>query len=125
MCEQRLNEASLSGTAIQGDALNAPFDDNSFDAVVAIGSLHHTGDFDTAIAEMCRVVKPGGVVCGMVYSLFSARNFILQPVRTINLAFKNLQSPVRVDADYRLRWLSDHNLQITFTHIPSLTGCTP
>ena len=109
MCEQRLNEINSGGIAVRGDALNAPFEDNTFDAVVAIGSLHHTGDFDQAIREMVRVTVPGGIICGMVYSVFSARNFIRRPFWTTRLAIRNLKHPVRVLADERLRWFSDHN----------------
>lgn len=60
---------------------------------------------------MVRVVKPGGVVCGMVYSIFSLRNFLIQPVKTIRYAISNPQTPTRVKADQKLRWLSDHNSQ--------------
>ena len=109
MCNSRLDRIQGDHKSIEGDALNAPFSDSHFDAVVAIGSLHHTGDFDRAISEMFRVTKSGGVVCGMVYSLFSARNFIFQPIRTTRLAFRNTRRPVRVKADEKLRWFSDHN----------------
>jgi ubiquinone/menaquinone biosynthesis C-methylase UbiE len=43
-----------------GDALNLPFEDNSFDAVWSNGVLHATGDTARAIAEVRRVLKPGG-----------------------------------------------------------------
>ena len=109
MCDSRLLRIGGTHAGIEGDALDAPFSDSGFDAVVAVGSLHHTGDFDRAISEMCRVTKSEGVVCGMVYSLFSARNFIFQPIRTIRLAFRNIRHPVRVKADEKLRWFSDHN----------------
>jgi hypothetical protein len=77
--------------------------------VVAIGSLHHTGDFDQAIREMVRVTVSDGTICGMVYSVFSARNFIRRPFWTIRLAIRNVKYPVRVLADEKLRWFSDHN----------------
>lgn len=109
MCNSRLTHIDGDHNGIEGDALRAPFPDSNFDAVVAIGSLHHTGDFDRAIAEMCRVTNSGGVVCGMVYSLFSARNFVFRPIRTLRLAFQNTRQPVRVLADEKLRWFSDHN----------------
>jgi len=109
MCNSRLLQIEGDHRGIEGDALNAPFANSYFDAVVAIGSLHHTGDFDCAISEMCRVTKPGGVVCGMVYSLFSARNFIFQPISTIRFAYQNIRQPVRVKANEKLRWFSDHN----------------
>jgi ubiquinone/menaquinone biosynthesis C-methylase UbiE len=111
MCNSRLQQIGKPPNSVKGDALSAPFPDRSFDAVVAIGSLHHTGDFDQAISEMSRIVQPGGVVCGMVYSLFSLRNFILQPIKTTKRCMANLREPSRIKADQRLRWLSDHNSQ--------------
>jgi ubiquinone/menaquinone biosynthesis C-methylase UbiE len=109
MCNSRLLQIQGDHKGIEGNALSAPFSDSNFDAVVAIGSLHHTGDFDKAISEMFRVTKSGGVVCGMVYSLFSARNFIFRPLSSFRLVFKNAIHPVRINADEKLRWLSDQN----------------
>lgn len=42
------------------NALNLPFEDNTFDAVWSNGVLHATGDTPRAIAEARRVLKPGG-----------------------------------------------------------------
>jgi ubiquinone/menaquinone biosynthesis C-methylase UbiE len=42
------------------NALDLPFDDNTFDAVWANGVLHATGDTARAIQETRRVLKPGG-----------------------------------------------------------------
>ena len=109
MCNSRLSQIEGDHKGIEGNALKAPFPDSNFDAVVAIGSLHHTGDFDGAISEMFRVTKSGGVVCGMVYSLFSVRNFIFRPLSSLRLFFENVTHPVRVNADEKLRWFSDHN----------------
>lgn len=109
MRQFRLKMDNLDGDARVGDALNAPFEDASFDAIVAIGSLHHTGDFNKSISEMCRITKPGGVVCGMVYSMFSFRNFFVRPIDITKLCIKNFFEPVKVAADQKLRWLSEHN----------------
>ena len=111
MSNSRIQQIGKEPSSVKGDALSTPFSDGSFDAVVAIGSLHHTGDFDRAISEMARIVKPGGVVCGMVYSLFSLRNLILQPLKTTKSCIANLCKPIRVKAGQKLRWLSDHNSQ--------------
>jgi ubiquinone/menaquinone biosynthesis C-methylase UbiE len=45
-----------------GDGLNLPFEDNSLDAVFANMYLHHIEEPSLAIAEMVRVLKPGGVL---------------------------------------------------------------
>lgn len=45
---------------IQGDAEQLPLEDASFDAVFDFGVLHHVPDWQRAIAEIGRVLKPGG-----------------------------------------------------------------
>jgi len=47
-------------TLIKGDAEQLPFEDASFDAVFDFGVLHHVPDWKKAIAEIRRVLKPGG-----------------------------------------------------------------
>jgi ubiquinone/menaquinone biosynthesis C-methylase UbiE len=44
----------------QADLTALPFDDHSFDVAYCWGVLMHIADVETAIAELCRVVKPGG-----------------------------------------------------------------
>ena len=45
---------------MQGDAENLPFEDNSFDRVVSRFAFHHFADVRKALAEMERVLRPGG-----------------------------------------------------------------
>jgi ubiquinone/menaquinone biosynthesis C-methylase UbiE len=47
-------------TLIQGHAEQLPFADQSFDAVFDFGALHHVPDWQRAISEIRRVLKPGG-----------------------------------------------------------------
>ncbi len=46
----------------QGDALSLPFADGEFDRVVAAEVLEHIPDDTTAIAELARVLRPGGTI---------------------------------------------------------------
>ena len=46
--------------ARQGSMTELPFEDAFFDAAYATESLEHAVEIARAIAEMCRVVKPGG-----------------------------------------------------------------
>jgi SAM-dependent methyltransferase len=53
-----LGFAAVSGE--QADAAALPFADASFDTVIAMHMLYHVADQAKAIAEMHRVLKPGG-----------------------------------------------------------------
>ncbi len=46
----------------QGDALAMPFADSEFDRIVASEVLEHIPDDATAIAELVRVLRPGGTI---------------------------------------------------------------
>jgi ubiquinone/menaquinone biosynthesis C-methylase UbiE len=48
----------------QADATSLPFDDDSFDFVLSWIMLHHTVEWEKALAEAVRVTRPGGQVVG-------------------------------------------------------------
>ena len=45
------------------DATKMPYEDDSFDAVFESGVAHHVPDWQAAIREVGRVLKPGGHFC--------------------------------------------------------------
>jgi SAM-dependent methyltransferase len=47
---------------VEMDAHHLAFDDESFDTASVASSLHHFADPATVLAEMLRVVRPGGIV---------------------------------------------------------------
>lgn len=49
-----------SATAVEGDALALPFPDGSFDAVIISEVMEHIPDDRRVLAEMVRVLRPGG-----------------------------------------------------------------
>ena len=53
-----------------GDALNLPFDDDSFDVVLISEVLEHVPEDARAIAELTRILKPGGVAAVTVPRAF-------------------------------------------------------
>lgn len=72
--EKRKALYSLKYDLINASATQIPLEDNSVDVVVSIGCLHHIPDIDKAIAEIHRVLKPNGLLKGMVYYRHSYRN---------------------------------------------------
>ncbi len=50
--------------AVVGDATDLPFEDNSFEVVVSNLMLHHIGNWEAAVHEAIRVVRPGGRFVG-------------------------------------------------------------
>jgi SAM-dependent methyltransferase len=53
---------SAKAQAVVGDALALPYPDGSFDSVIASEILEHIPDDVTAIAELARVLAPGGTL---------------------------------------------------------------
>ena len=59
------NAASYKADAkyVQGNAMNMPFDDSSFDAVISNGSLHEWEEPKRVFNEIYRVIRQGGRYC--------------------------------------------------------------
>jgi SAM-dependent methyltransferase len=47
---------------VRGSGLSLPFADSSFDRVICAEVLEHIGDYQAMLAEIRRVLKPGGVL---------------------------------------------------------------
>lgn len=60
MQQQGEAPASAKAEAVKGDALDLPYADGTFDFVIASEILEHVPEDDRAIAELIRVLKPGG-----------------------------------------------------------------
>ena len=59
--EGEVPAGARAGT-VRGDAYALPFDDDSFDAVVAAEVLEHLPEDERAMAELVRVLRPGGQI---------------------------------------------------------------
>jgi SAM-dependent methyltransferase len=93
---KRLERAGLPGAARVGSILQAPFADESFDLVVSLGCLHHTGDLPRALQEVHRILKPGGLAVVMVYYAYSPKRWILWPRGTLRHLLASGGSPQTV-----------------------------
>ncbi|MFK5920731.1 MAG: class I SAM-dependent methyltransferase [Verrucomicrobiota bacterium] len=82
MVNHRLEQIRQPGKAIQGSILEPPFEATSFDVIIAIGCLHHTGDLKRAIDQCWHLLKPGGSLIFMVYYAYSYRRWKMAPELT-------------------------------------------
>jgi len=98
--------APENATFVEGDATKLPFDRGSFDLVSTARTLHHVPRPELVLAEMTRVLRPGGtmVVVDQVAPV--------DPLAAIELnAFERARDPstTRILADVDLRGLFDTN----------------
>ncbi|HEY1301020.1 MAG TPA: class I SAM-dependent methyltransferase [Stellaceae bacterium] len=77
------NTRSLANcVAVQGDLMEAPFADESFDLIVADGVLHHTPDTRAAVAALYRKLRPAGQFFFYLYKRMGAlRRFADEYIR--------------------------------------------
>lgn len=70
-CAEMLAHAANRGMAITvvADALKLPFPDSSFDVVTVAFGLRNMADYPAALREMHRVLKPGGRLVILDFSL--------------------------------------------------------
>ena len=65
--------AGSGAEAVSGDATHMPFVDNVFDRVIAAEVLEHVLDDQRAMAELARVLRPGGLAAITVPAFFPER----------------------------------------------------
>ncbi|MFZ4774352.1 MAG: ubiquinone/menaquinone biosynthesis methyltransferase [Terrimicrobiaceae bacterium] len=70
-CLPMLEEArkKMVPRLVQADGLALPFRENTFDAVTVAFGLRNMASWDKALAEMCRVLRPGGLLVVLDFSL--------------------------------------------------------
>ena len=110
MMAQRLLHIGAAPRVIRASAARLPFGEATFDDVISIGCLHHTGDVAGAVGEVHRVLKPGGRAVVMLYNQFSYRQWLRFPIRTAAALFADATpTPVDHDANERQRCAYDAN----------------
>jgi SAM-dependent methyltransferase len=74
---RRLAFFGLSSELRRGDAERLSFADASFDVVYSWGVIHHSPRTASAVAEIHRVLRPGGVARVMIYHKWSLVGYML------------------------------------------------
>ncbi len=65
----------------QGDAMRLPFTDRSFDAAVMALVIFFVPEPAKGVAEMARVVKPGGTVAAYAWDMMAEGGFPMEPMQ--------------------------------------------
>ncbi len=63
LARQKAQKVGLNIPFIEADALRLPFPDNHFDAVTIAFGFRNFADYTKALAELHRVIAPGGRLC--------------------------------------------------------------
>ena len=86
---------------VAGVAESMPFADASFDAVASINSLDHVDDVGRAVAEMIRVLRPGGLL--LVATELNHRARLTEPQTFGWEIVRSFSPPLEVLSEARLR----------------------
>jgi ubiquinone/menaquinone biosynthesis C-methylase UbiE len=97
-----------------GSATELPFADASFDVACSFKVLPHVRDIDRALAEMMRVVRPGGSLVIELYNPYSLRGLVknLLPAGSISDRTKESAVYTRFDNPFRVMELVPRGLRL-------------
>ncbi|MDP2035624.1 MAG: class I SAM-dependent methyltransferase [Polaromonas sp.] len=115
----------------QASVLDLPFEDNSFDFVWSAGVIHHTSDFDRALSELTRVLKPQGKLFLLVYGAGGLRWKAVQALRpvVVDLGMKFIDDAIGIaglPANNRKHFMDDLFVPIQkLTRFSELTSKLP
>ena len=101
-------------TYLNQSILNIENINKKYDCVLAIGSLHHTGNLELAIKNAESLLKPNGKILVMVYYAWQPRRVLKHPIRSAKEYFSSftfIPNPnfIFQEHDENLRKLSDVN----------------
>ena len=93
ICNQYLRWRGSTGGAHVQDAEQMDFADATFDVVYSCGVLQHTPSIERAIAEIWRVLKPGGKILIILYHRHSWF-YLLHRVSGMHIEFVDEDAPI-------------------------------
>lgn len=88
MASSALQAFGVPGKVLQRNAVQMDFPDSSFDVVYSFGVLLCIPQIDRAVAEIARVLRPGGEVLVMLYNR-SSINYQIE-IRLLRKALRNV-----------------------------------
>ena len=76
---------------VLGDAGDLPFPEESFDIVTCTSAFHHFDEPERIMAQMARVLKPGGALCALDITTSE-----VPPIRTLHQEMERLRDPSHI-----------------------------
>jgi ubiquinone/menaquinone biosynthesis C-methylase UbiE len=93
VCNDYLKKRGVDGRAMVQNAEQLEFADSYFDVVYTSGVIQHTPNIDRAIAEIWRVLKPGGEILVILYHRRSWF-YMLHKLGRYNIEFASDDAPI-------------------------------
>jgi len=99
---------------VEGSATDLPFSDASFDVACSFKVLAHVPEVGTALREMTRVVRPGGIVIAEFYNPYSLRAAIKRfgPARPIADGADESHVYTRYDSPFSIRDIAPSDTEL-------------
>jgi ubiquinone/menaquinone biosynthesis C-methylase UbiE len=99
---------------VEGSATALPFPDATFDVACSFKVLAHVREIEKALAEMTRVVRPGGFVLAEFYNPLSFRGLVkhIGPAGAISDASDESKVYTRFDTPWSIGALKPHNTEL-------------
>lgn len=119
----KTNTAHLHARYAQCDAMSLPWQDDTFDVVIANMMLYHVPNIDRALAEVRRVLKPGGRFFAATSGEHGAVERVLEMLEmpcTINHRFTIQNGTQQLAKHFFHTELHQREDALDVTHLPDL-----
>jgi len=121
----RRNTPHLHADYVVCDAMDLPWADESFDVVIANMMLYHVPDIDRALAEVRRVLKPGGRFYAATFGEHGAVERVLEMLEmscSVNHRFTLQNGAQQLEKHFSCIEMHQREDALDITHIPDLIG---
>jgi SAM-dependent methyltransferase len=116
LADAAANTAEIEAELVCADVRALPFPDQAFDVVIDFGTCYHIGRPAQAMAEIARVLAPGGVFCHETPLM----QLLSHPVRSGGRALPWDHVPELLRGRRALLWSSRHRVAARTDHDVSL-----
>jgi ubiquinone/menaquinone biosynthesis C-methylase UbiE len=118
VARHRLTARDIDADLVYGDVLALPFPDESFDVVIDFGTCYHVAEPERAVAEVTRVLVPGGL---FVHETRLSQ-FLAHPVRSLGNRIPWEQFPALVVERRAGLWARRSKLSAAGPAAPSIAA---